>query len=84
MLAIRKLYEKWQQKRHMIWKEGLENVTLTGPIESRRDRERQLICVNKLQNMHLRDRKGGDLLRIIDNRKLWKVMIAHVLKRLSR
>ena len=84
--SIRK--RQLQFLEHIMRKERLENLTLTGRIEGKRSRGRQRLTylgsLSKWMAAQLPERERGKvseqaLLRTTKNRKLWRTMIADVL-----
>ena len=74
---------------HVMRKEGLENLVLTGFIEGKRSRGRQrLMFLQSLNNWMVeqvaeKEKKNVNIqgmIRTMKDRNLWKVMIANVLK----
>ena len=65
---------------HIMWKEGLENHTLTGKIEGRRGRGRHRLTYMQQSEQMDTDTCVGNAVRATKNRKKWNSMTADVLK----
>lgn len=71
------------RKRHVIRKEGLENLTLTGWTEEKRDMRKEHITYLSKWMAELglgKITKSQSLLRFTKDRRKWRAMIAYALK----
>ena len=67
---------------HVIRKDGLENLALTGKIEGKRSRGRKRMLWMASLNAWLAERgirqQEVELIKKARNRELWQAMIAHI------
>jgi len=64
---------------HVLRKDSLENLVLTGKIEGKRDRGRQRMTFMKTLSTQT-NIDVGEMLHLARDRRLWRIMVADVLK----
>ena len=78
---LMKTIVKRQQKfvGHIIRKDGLEKLVLSGKIEGKRDRGRQRITYMNVLSSWAK-KSTGELFHLADDKQKWKNMVADVLE----